>query len=210
VLAATSPHHHSRGNLWHPHTQQYLSSVTIKPPALPTEGLGKVFGWFRVCMRTSDVWVLHSAGLDALVQQKVQALSVQLFLPMAILGCCMRECYTSQARLVPCSWSVRTVCELWRSIHGTPRQETRACMITLGLYVSHEGRTRAVTRKRRQEWRQGGAEPLEARPARQALAAGRALDCPTHPKLNYFALACPTHHKLNYFHSHAASNRRGV
>jgi hypothetical protein len=101
---------------------QTLDHVTIRPPPLPTRGLGRFFGWIRVVMGTSDAWLLHSAGLDALVLQKCQvggcshkpaagcpvdttqafdnprtalqrqALAIQLVLPIAVLGCCLREC----------------------------------------------------------------------------------------------------------------------
>ena len=41
--------------------------------------------------RRCAVWLLHSAGLDALVLQKSIALCIQLFLPIAFVGCCLRE-----------------------------------------------------------------------------------------------------------------------
>ncbi|GBF87290.1 ERD4-related membrane protein [Raphidocelis subcapitata] len=80
VLHALLPPNHLRSKLGH---------VTIPPPLLPTRGLGRIFGWIGVVMGTSDAWLLHSAGLDALVLQKCQALSIQLFLPIALIGCCM-------------------------------------------------------------------------------------------------------------------------
>lgn len=74
----------------HPHVQ-WLNYVTIQPPVLPIKGLRGAVGWLKVVICTSDVWLLHSAGLDALVLQKSHALGMQLFIPMAVLGCCMRE-----------------------------------------------------------------------------------------------------------------------
>jgi hypothetical protein len=71
--------------------------VTMKPPVVPVNGVWGAFSWLKVVICTSDVWLLHSAGLDALVLQKSHALGIQIFLPVAILGCCMRE-YVSQAR----------------------------------------------------------------------------------------------------------------
>lgn len=61
-----------------PSARQVLPYVTVQPPPLPIHGLGRVFGWFRVVVGTSDVWLLHSAGLDALVQQKCLALGLQV------------------------------------------------------------------------------------------------------------------------------------
>ena len=40
---------------------------------------------------TSDSFILRSAGLDALVLQKSFAFGVQLFLPIAVLSCVIRE-----------------------------------------------------------------------------------------------------------------------
>jgi hypothetical protein len=70
---------------------QVLDHVTIKPPPLP-KGVGKLFGWIIPTLTTSDTWLLHSAGLDALVLQKSQTLCLQLFLPISAIGCCLREC----------------------------------------------------------------------------------------------------------------------
>lgn len=44
-----------------------MPHVTVKPPPLPRRGLGAVFGWLGPVFKLSDVFLLHSAGLDALV-----------------------------------------------------------------------------------------------------------------------------------------------
>ncbi|KAI8469089.1 MAG: hypothetical protein J3K34DRAFT_514584 [Monoraphidium minutum] len=71
------------------HLRALMEHVTIRPPELPIKGLRGAVGWLKVLWCTSDVWLLHSAGLDALVLQKSHALGFQLFLPIAILGCCL-------------------------------------------------------------------------------------------------------------------------
>ncbi|KAI8465074.1 MAG: hypothetical protein J3K34DRAFT_525694 [Monoraphidium minutum] len=65
-----------------------LNYVTIRPPAMP-KGVRRVFGWIWPVLQASDVWLLHSAGLDALVLQKTQALCMQIFLPIATIGCAL-------------------------------------------------------------------------------------------------------------------------
>jgi hypothetical protein len=59
------------------------SALNIRPAFLVTPP--------HAVFMASDVWLLHSAGLDALVLQKSIALLVQLFLPMVIFGCGLRE-----------------------------------------------------------------------------------------------------------------------
>lgn len=67
-----------------------LSYITIPPPPVPS-GVRRLFSWVKPVFTVSDTWMLHSAGLDALVMQKSLALCIQLFLPIAALGCCLRE-----------------------------------------------------------------------------------------------------------------------
>ncbi|KAL6745977.1 late exocytosis, associated with Golgi transport-domain-containing protein [Haematococcus lacustris] len=61
-------------------------SVTHKPPPLPTGGLRSIIGWVACTYRTSDLELLKSCGLDALMMVKVSALGVQLFLPATLIG----------------------------------------------------------------------------------------------------------------------------
>jgi hypothetical protein len=54
---------------------------------MPTRGIKALFGWIPVVFRTSDAFVLRSAGLDALVLQKSFAVCVQIFVPLCVLSC---------------------------------------------------------------------------------------------------------------------------
>ncbi|GBF99191.1 hypothetical protein Rsub_11636 [Raphidocelis subcapitata] len=65
-----------------------LPYITIRPPPLPS-GVRRAISWIKPVFCASDVWMLHSAGLDALVMQKSLALCIQLLLPIALLGCCV-------------------------------------------------------------------------------------------------------------------------
>ena len=70
---------------------QFMAHVTIRPPPMPYNWRERAFGWIKPLFFVSDTWLLHSAGLDALVLQKTIAMCIQIFLPVAAIGCCLRE-----------------------------------------------------------------------------------------------------------------------
>jgi hypothetical protein len=76
-----------------PHTnrQRPNSGASLTPPPFPKSVLGKMFGWLVPVFATSDVWLLHAAGLDALVLLKTTALCIQILLPFCVIGCGLRE-----------------------------------------------------------------------------------------------------------------------
>ena len=66
-------------------------SVTIKPRPLPTEGWASLWQWLVNAVVTPEHEILTSAGLDAVVMTWTLQIGVSLFLPMAVVGCAIRE-----------------------------------------------------------------------------------------------------------------------
>lgn len=108
---------------------QVLKYVTIRPPPLPVGVFGRLFGWIVPVLTTSDVWLLHSAGLDALVLQKTQALCLQIFLPVAIVGCCL--CGYS-------GWGTRVGMRGLHAAHAHPLPDARApaCLLVCRAHAT--------------------------------------------------------------------------
>eukprot|EP00775_Hariotina_reticulata_P011017 gene11017-11171_t len=62
-------------------------SVTVKPKSLPTEGPESLWAWLVQALTATDAEILRSSGLDAMVMIKALAMGVQIFLPLAVIGC---------------------------------------------------------------------------------------------------------------------------
>ncbi|KAG2438979.1 hypothetical protein HYH02_010771 [Chlamydomonas schloesseri] len=71
-------------------------NVRAPPPPLQTSGVASLLDWAAKAIAVSDLDLVQSAGLDALIMVKLCSLGVQLFLPMAILGVCV---------LIPLHWT---------------------------------------------------------------------------------------------------------
>ncbi|PNW73839.1 hypothetical protein CHLRE_13g574850v5 [Chlamydomonas reinhardtii] len=71
-------------------------NVRAPPPALKSAGFASLLDWAVKAIAVSDLDLVQSAGLDALIMVKLCSLGVQLFLPMAILGVCV---------LIPLHWT---------------------------------------------------------------------------------------------------------
>ncbi|KAF8056000.1 ERD4 [Scenedesmus sp. PABB004] len=138
----------------------HLPSITIRPPPLPTKGLGKYFGWIKPVLTTSDGFILRSAGLDALVLQKGYALGVQMLLPMAIFGCCLLlPLQTSEAFIVgDASYSRVTMANI-RPNSTIMWAHWVSCFLFLGwtfLLLEYHTRQYAAVR---QHYLRGGDDP---------------------------------------------------
>eukprot|EP00798_Chlamydomonas_sp_ICE-L_P017218 gene17218-23541_t len=64
----------------------YSPSTTYRPPPLPTKGFAAFTSWIFTSLQTSDLELVKSAGLDALVMVKISELGMQLFIPIMLIA----------------------------------------------------------------------------------------------------------------------------
>ncbi|KAK9862328.1 hypothetical protein WJX84_002637 [Apatococcus fuscideae] len=70
-------------------SRELLPQVWIKPPPMPQGGFHQFWSWLGPIFTVTDMDLLHSAGLDALIISWMNLLGIQIFLPLAVLGCVM-------------------------------------------------------------------------------------------------------------------------
>ncbi|KAL0050237.1 hypothetical protein WJX82_006955 [Trebouxia sp. C0006] len=68
-------------------TRLFLPQVHIKPPRLQFGGIQQLWTWLYPVFRTTDVELLHTAGMDSLMMSWVTTLALQILLPMTVAGC---------------------------------------------------------------------------------------------------------------------------
>ncbi|BDA42606.1 probable CSC1-like protein ERD4 at C-terminar half [Coccomyxa sp. Obi] len=67
-------------------TRLDLPSVWNRPPALPVGGFHHLWSWLLPVLTTTDMQLLHTAGLDSLMLNWLNTIGMQIFLPIAVLG----------------------------------------------------------------------------------------------------------------------------
>ncbi|DBA95065.1 TPA: hypothetical protein ACH3X1_002578 [Trebouxia sp. C0004] len=68
-------------------TRLFLPQVHIKPPRLQFGGIQQLWTWLYPVFSTTDVELLHTAGMDSLMMSWVTTLALQILLPMTVVGC---------------------------------------------------------------------------------------------------------------------------
>ena len=99
-------------------------SVTIKPRPLPTRGWRSLWQWLVNAITTPDSEILKSSGMDAIVMIKGLAIGVQLFTPLAIVGCVLLIPlhYTQRSALYDGEANVNTSQLMGLTIAALPQQ----------------------------------------------------------------------------------------
>eukprot|EP00879_Flechtneria_rotunda_P027639 GHRR01029616.1.p1 GENE.GHRR01029616.1~~GHRR01029616.1.p1 ORF type:complete len:183 (+),score=20.31 GHRR01029616.1:253-801(+) len=71
-----------RGRLWSP-------QVAIKPPVYTGPGFGKYIYWLWVTVSLKERELLATAGMDALVFERLIVFGLQLMVPLAVVSCAL-------------------------------------------------------------------------------------------------------------------------
>lgn len=70
-----------------------VSDLRVRPPPLGLAGLWRrCFGYIAPVLFITDLELMHTAGLDALVLCRFVEMGVQLFIPLTVLCCAVCEC----------------------------------------------------------------------------------------------------------------------